>query len=259
MRRFKQATAVALSAAMVMTSVFTTNVSAGAKTKKAVKSVKVTNVKGNKLTLIEKKSFTLKTKVTVTGKASKKITFKTSNKKAATVSSNGVIKAVKAGKAKISVISKFDKKKKAVVNVTVKKATVKPTPASDTTDKFYACSNKYTEDDVVFKDDFNGKKLDRTKWNVETHEPGWVNNELQKYVDSEKNIYVKDGNLVIQALKDKNGNYTSGRVNTQNKVDYKYGRFEARLKMPKGQGFLPAFWMMHPMSHLFQICCLLKD
>lgn len=132
-----------------------------------------------------------------------KITFKTSNKKAATVSSNGVIKAVKAGKAKISVISKFDKKKKAVVNVTVKKATVKPTPASDTTDKFYACSNKYTEDDVVFKDDFNGKKLDRTKWNVETHEPGWVNNELQKYVDSEKNIYVKDGNLVIQALKDK--------------------------------------------------------
>ena len=50
MRRFKQATAVALSAAMVMTSVFTTNVSAGAKTKKAVKSVKVTNVKGNKLT-----------------------------------------------------------------------------------------------------------------------------------------------------------------------------------------------------------------
>ena len=117
MRRFKQATAVALSAAMVMISVFTTNVSAGAKTKKAVKSVKVTNVKENKLTLIEKKSFTLKTKVTVTGKASKKITFKTSNKKAATVSSNGVIKAVKAGKAKISVISKFDKKKKAVVNV----------------------------------------------------------------------------------------------------------------------------------------------
>lgn len=52
MRRFKQATAVALSAAMVMTSVFTTNVSAGAKTKKAVKSVKVTNVKGNKLTLM---------------------------------------------------------------------------------------------------------------------------------------------------------------------------------------------------------------
>lgn len=251
MRRFKQATAVALSAAMVMTSVFTTNVSAGAKTKKAVKSVKVTNVKGNKLTLIEKKSFTLKTKVTVTGKASKKITFKTSNKKAATVSSNGVIKAVKAGKAKISVISKFDKKKKAVVNVTVKKATVKPTPASDTTDKFYACSNKYTEDDVVFKDDFNGKKLDRTKWNVETHEPGWVNNELQKYVDSEKNIYVKDGNLVIQALKDKNGNYTSGRVNTQNKVDYKYGRFEARLKMPKGQGFLPAFWMMPTNESLY--------
>ena len=117
MRRFKQATAVALSAAMVMTSVFTTNVSAGAKTKKAVKSVKVTNAKGNKLTLIEKKSFTLKTKVTVTGKASKKITFKTSNKKVATVSSKGKITAKGKGKCNVYAIAANGAKKAIAVTV----------------------------------------------------------------------------------------------------------------------------------------------
>ncbi|MDE6318710.1 MAG: carbohydrate binding domain-containing protein, partial [Lachnospiraceae bacterium] len=96
---------------------------------------------------------------------------------------------------------------------------------------------------LAWEDNFNGAELDRSSWNVELHEPGWVNAELQEYVDSEKNIYVKDGNLVIQAIKDGN-NYTSGRVNTQNKHDYQYGRFEARAKVPSGQGFLPAFWMM---------------
>lgn len=236
MRKFKQATAVALSVAMAITTVFTINVSADAKIKKAVKSVKVTNVKGNKLSLTEKKTFTLKIKVAVVGKVDKNVIFRTSNKKVATVSSTGKIKAIKAGKVDISIISKFDKTKKVVVKLTVNKAAEKA--------NFYPCSNKYSEKDVVFEDDFSGNKLDRTKWNVELHEPGWVNNELQKYVDSEKNIYVKDGNLVIQALKDKNGNYTSGRVNTQNKIDYKYGRFEARLKVPEGKGFLPAFWMM---------------
>ncbi|MDE6740011.1 MAG: carbohydrate binding domain-containing protein, partial [Lachnospiraceae bacterium] len=96
---------------------------------------------------------------------------------------------------------------------------------------------------LEWEDDFNGTELDRNSWNVELHEPGWVNAEWQEYVDSDKNIYVKDGNLVIQAIKD-GDKYTSGRVNTQNKHDYKYGRFEARAKVPSGKGFLPAFWMM---------------
>ncbi|MDE7131262.1 MAG: carbohydrate binding domain-containing protein [Lachnospiraceae bacterium] len=96
---------------------------------------------------------------------------------------------------------------------------------------------------LVWEDDFNGTALDRDSWNVELHEPGWVNAEWQEYVDSDKNIYVKDGNLVIQAIKD-GDQYTSGRVNTQNNHDYQYGRFEARAKVPSGKGFLPAFWMM---------------
>ncbi len=101
---------------------------------------------------------------------------------------------------------------------------------------------------LVWEDNFNGTELNRDDWNVEKHEPGWVNAELQAYVDSEENIYVKDGNLVLQAIetigKDGKKSYTSGRVNTQNKHDFKYGKFEARIKVPSGMGFLPAFWMM---------------
>ncbi|MBQ9282215.1 MAG: carbohydrate binding domain-containing protein [Treponema sp.] len=108
--------------------------------------------------------------------------------------------------------------------------------------------SEYTEKDLVWQDDFNGKKLNTKDWNYEFHEPGWVNAELQSYDDSKKNTYLKDGCLVIQALKSekKDGTfaYTSGRVNTQGKHAFTYGRFEARLKVTKGMGFLPAFWMM---------------
>lgn len=50
---------------------------------------------------------------------------------------------------------------------------------------------------LVFEDDFNGDQLDRTVWNVEKHEKGWVNGELQEYVDSDENIKVQDGYLNI--------------------------------------------------------------
>lgn len=115
----------------------------------------------------------------------------------------------------------------------------------------------YTEDDLVWEDNFDGDSLDTTAWNYEPHEVGWVNNESQRYVDQEendaaslenKNVIVKDGYLILQAHKYQyeNGNvtYTSGRINTQNKQDFMYGRFEARLKVPYDNAFLPAFWMM---------------
>ena len=105
----------------------------------------------------------------------------------------------------------------------------------------------YTDADLVWQEDFNGKKLNTKDWNYEFHEPGWVNAELQSYDDSKKNTYLKDGCLVIQAIKSKKGGkatYTSGRINTQGKHAFTYGRFEAKLRVPKGKGFLPAFWMM---------------
>ena len=103
---------------------------------------------------------------------------------------------------------------------------------------------------LMWRDEFSGSSLNRDDWNVELHAPGWVNEELQAYVDSEENIYVKDGNLVIKPVK--NGNsYTSGRVNTMDKHDYKYGLFEARVKVPSGKGYLPAFWLMPTDENLY--------
>lgn len=108
---------------------------------------------------------------------------------------------------------------------------------------------------LMWEDNFDETALNADDWNIELHNPGWVNNELQEYVDSDDNIFIEDGMLVIQALKhtDADGNvtYTSGRVNTQNKHDFKYGKFEVRAKVPSGKGFLPAFWMMPTDENLY--------
>lgn len=102
----------------------------------------------------------------------------------------------------------------------------------------------------VWEDEFNGDKLNLSDWNIETHEPGWVNEELQSYVTSDKNIYVKDGKLYLNPVKDGN-EITSGRINTQGKHDFKYGYFEVTAKVPKGKGYLPAFWMMPTNENLY--------
>ena len=108
---------------------------------------------------------------------------------------------------------------------------------------------------LKWEDQFEGDSLNRDDWNVELHDPGWVNNELQSYVDSPENIYIEDGSLVLKPVEtvneDGSVSYTSGRVNTQNKHDFKYGLFEARVKVPEGQGFLPAFWMMPTDENLY--------
>lgn len=108
---------------------------------------------------------------------------------------------------------------------------------------------------LKWEDQFEGESLNRDDWNVELHDPGWVNNELQSYVDSPENIYLQDGSLVLKPVEnrseDGNVSYTSGRINTQHKHDFKYGLFEARVKVPEGQGFLPAFWMMPTDENLY--------
>lgn len=101
---------------------------------------------------------------------------------------------------------------------------------------------------LVFEDHFDAAELERNHWNVELHEPGWVNEELQSYVDSRDTICLKDSKLMIHPVKtvheDGKTTYTSGRISTQGKHDFTYGLFEARLKVPKGKGYLPAFWLM---------------
>lgn len=118
-------------------------------------------------------------------------------------------------------------------------------------DKIFSENKKWK---LVWQDDFLGDKLDETNWNYERHEPGYVNNELQEYTDSKDNVFVKDGKLVIKAIETrKHGEkyYTSGRVTTQNKKAFKYGKFEIKAKAPKGQGLWPALWMMPNDKNLY--------
>lgn len=75
---------------------------------------------------------------------------------------------------------------------------------------------------------------------------GWGNNELQFYTDRPENAVVQNGYLIITAKQEAFGgaSYTSARLKTRNKVEQKYGRFEARIKLPQGKGLFPAFWML---------------
>jgi beta-glucanase (GH16 family) len=107
-----------------------------------------------------------------------------------------------------------------------------------------------TEWNLVWQDDFNGNSLDLSKWSYQEgtgQDVGltdWGNNELQTY--SKNNVAVTGGELVIEARREaKDGkNYTSGRINTKGKFSKTYGRIEAAITLPKGQGLWPAFWML---------------
>lgn len=100
---------------------------------------------------------------------------------------------------------------------------------------------------LLWSDEFDGPIIDDTKWTYEQREPGWTNNELQEYTDSTDNIFVRDGKAVIKAIKttkDGKDYYTSGKLNSQNKQDFMYGKVVVSAKVPEGQGLWPAIWMM---------------
>jgi beta-glucanase (GH16 family) len=107
---------------------------------------------------------------------------------------------------------------------------------------------------LVWSDEFNsanGSSVDSTKWVLETGGGGWGNNELEYYTARPQNAYQQNGNLVIKVLEEKYAgldgitrNYTSARLKTEGKFTQSYGRFEARIKIPGGQGIWPAFWML---------------
>lgn len=102
--------------------------------------------------------------------------------------------------------------------------------------------------DVVWSQEFNGASgtgPDTSVWNYDTGAGGWGNAELQTYTTSRQNSALDgQGNLVLTARKEANGSYTSARIQTNDKVEVKYGRIEARIQIPRGQGIWPAFWML---------------
>jgi len=107
---------------------------------------------------------------------------------------------------------------------------------------------------LVWSDEFssaNGSAPDSTKWTYDLGGGGWGNQELQSYTSRPQNVQIQKGNLVITALQENytgtDGiarNYTSARLKSQNLFAQAYGRFEARIKIPRGQGIWPAFWML---------------
>jgi beta-glucanase (GH16 family) len=101
---------------------------------------------------------------------------------------------------------------------------------------------------LVWSDEFNGSSLNASNWICETGtgSGGWGNNELQYYTNRSDNVRVQDGSLIIEAKKESYSgmNYTSARIKTQGLRQFTYGKVEARIKLPKGQGIWPAFWML---------------
>ena len=107
---------------------------------------------------------------------------------------------------------------------------------------------------LVWSDEFDGPSgsaVDSSKWSFDVGGNGWGNNELETYTTRTANSYRDGGLLVIKALKETftgpdniTRNYTSARLLTKNKFSQAYGRFEARIKIPYGQGIWPAFWML---------------
>ncbi len=101
---------------------------------------------------------------------------------------------------------------------------------------------------LVWNDEFSANTLDLSVWNQEigNGSNGWGNNELEYYTNSTKNTFLSNGNLVIEARKETTGsfNYTSGRMTTQGKKDFRFGRIDIRAKLPVGKGIWPALWML---------------
>jgi beta-glucanase (GH16 family) len=99
---------------------------------------------------------------------------------------------------------------------------------------------------LVWQDEFEGPEIDRTKWAFDIGGHGWGNNESQAYTDRPENVRIEDGMLVIEARQEEfvRRKYTSARLKTQGLHAWTYGRIEARMKLPYGNGIWPAFWML---------------
>lgn len=102
------------------------------------------------------------------------------------------------------------------------------------------------ERSLVWSDEFDGEKLNEDVWNYKLGDGcpnlcGWGNNEPQIY--TKENTEVSNGTLKIHALL-MDGVYTSSRITTAQKKEFKYGYIESRIKLPSGKGLWPAFWML---------------
>lgn len=99
---------------------------------------------------------------------------------------------------------------------------------------------------LTWSDEFDGNEINPSNWTYDIDGHGWGNNELQYYTNRPENARVEDGNLIIEARKEsfEGSQYTSARLKSEGLQNFLYGKVEARIKIPEGQGLWPAFWML---------------
>jgi hypothetical protein len=97
---------------------------------------------------------------------------------------------------------------------------------------------------LAWSEEFQTFALNTSAWNYEQGAGGWGNNELQRYTNSIDNVHPDSGYLHISALNPSGTTYTSGRINSNGKKYFTYGRFDIRAKLPEGKGLWPAIWML---------------
>ena len=110
---------------------------------------------------------------------------------------------------------------------------------------------------LTWADEFSGTALNTNNWSYDIGDGcpslcGWGNNELQYYTNSPDNVFVQDGSLIIESKKQTIGGkeYSSGRIKTDGKQSFKFGRIDIRAISPSGRGIWPALWMM-PQNNVY--------
>ncbi len=100
--------------------------------------------------------------------------------------------------------------------------------------------------ELVWSDEFDGDAIDMSNWTYDIGGWGWGNGEAQYYTDRTENARLENGLLVVELREERfeESYYTSARLKSQGLREFQYGRMEARIKVPKGAGTWPAFWML---------------
>ncbi len=110
--------------------------------------------------------------------------------------------------------------------------------------------SSYDGFDLVWGDEFNDNKLSLQNWSFNIGDGcpnlcGWGNEELQSYTNSSNNLFLEEGNLVIAARHEGGSNYSSSRINSDNKFEFQYGRVDIRASMPSATGSWVALWLLN--------------
>ncbi len=111
---------------------------------------------------------------------------------------------------------------------------------------------------LVWEEEFEGDSLDEANWTPQIGDGcninlcGWGNNELQYYTGRTENVRLEEGKLIIEARKERYEGeaYTSARILSKDKAEWRFGKIEVSAKLPKGQGIWPAIWML-PTQNIF--------